>query len=345
MKQGRPLPKKPGPANIRPGSLCLIAACFAALALSAGFARAEGRWQEAAFGAIAILPPPIGASQVAGGSLACAEQQWNFRLRIDALADIVVSKDVKLVIGEEKFPTPSSRAGSYLTIAVPPDALEPLKTGSRFGVTDSVDARRIAAFGLDGSRKAIEAVAPRCSQVDMSSYEAVMFSETDRSVETARTLLAGEISLFRAATAKLPTLGATMIDVDGGMLLFAKLCGSNSYYGKSGCNLTGFSSKGETDAWEEVYNTDGLLLYTDPKALANGWPDLLTLPMSGGSEVSRWRWNGRAFAVTDPIVAEDPAYLGDGNPQRTRLDGTTPEAFSGGGTSFRPTNRKTLTPG
>ena len=176
----------------------------------------------------------------------------------------------------------------------------------------------------------------------MSSYEAVIFSETDRGVEPARKLLEGEIRVFQAETKKLPTLAAAMIDLEAGMkLVFVKLCGSNSYYGKSGCNLTGFASKGKTGQWEQVYSTDGVLLYTDPRVFANGWPELLTLPMSGG----RLRWNGSGYAVIDPIVAEDPAGADETNPQRTRLDGTTPEAFSGDRTSVRPANRKTLTPG
>ena len=343
MKQSSPLPKRAGRANVRPGSLRLLGAGLIALAWSTGSASADGRWQEAALGAVVILPPPIVVSQVTGGSLVCAEQQWNLRLRVGGPADTAAGrKNVSLVIGEQKFSTRVGRSGSYLTIAVPQDALEPLKAGSRFSVTDPVGARRIAAFGLDGSRKAIEAVAPRCSPVDMSSYEAVIFSETDRGVEPARKLLEGEIKIFQAETKKLPTLAAAMIDLEASMkLVFVKLCGSNSYYGKSGCNLTGFASKGKTGQWEEVYNTDGMLLYTDPNALENGWPDLLTLPMSGGAEVNRWRWNGSGYAVIDPIVAEDPAGADETNRQRTRLDGTTPEAFSGDGSSVRPANRKT----
>jgi hypothetical protein len=347
VKQSSPLPKEAGRGHLRPGSLRLLGAGLTALACSTGSASADGRWQEAAFGAVLVLPPPVVASQVTGGSLVCAQQQWNLRLRVDGPTYTAgASKNASLVIGEQKFRTRVSRSGSYLTISVPQDALEPLKAGSRFSVTETGGARRIAAFGLEGSRKAIEAVAPRCSPVDMSSYEAVIFSETDRGVAPARKLLEGEIRIFEAETKKLPTLSAAMIDLEATMkLVFVKLCGSNSYYGESGCNLTGFASKGKAGQWEEVYNTDGVLLYTDPNARENGWPDLLTLPMSGGTEVYRWRWNGSEYAVIDPVVAEDPAGADETNPQPTRLDGRSPEAVSGDGNSVRSGNRKTPTPG
>ena len=297
-------------------------------------------------GAVAILPPPMEELQVTGGSLVCAEQQWTLRLRLEKADRSAKPKRANLAIGREKFPAHVSLTGDYLTITIPQQTLEPLKAGSRLSLTEANGTRRIAAFALDGSRKAIEAIAPRCSPVNMSAYEEVMFSETDMAVGPARELLAGEIKLFQAATGKLPTLATTIIGIDTHTkLLFAKLCGPTNYYGQSGCNLTGYAPMGETGQWEEVYNTEGLRLYTDPKAFANGWPDLLTLPVNGPAEVNRWRWTKTGYALIDPIVAEDPAGSSDGNPQRSEANGTDSDIVGTGGNAVRPANRKALTPG
>jgi len=79
----------------------------------------------------------------------------------------------------------------------------------------------------------------------------------------------------------------------------------------SGCNLTGFVPDGA--GWREVYNTDGMRLYLDAKHAADGWPDLVTVPLAGEPEPLRWHWDGHAYAPPAAVVAED--LIGDGDAQ------------------------------
>ena len=59
-------------------------ALLAVACLSPVPALASDRWEEAAGGAVAILPIPSKANGITGGTFACAHQQWSFRLRADA---------------------------------------------------------------------------------------------------------------------------------------------------------------------------------------------------------------------------------------------------------------------
>src|SRR6185436_17180000 len=107
--------------------------------------------------------------------------------------------------------------------------------------------------------------------IDMSDYEAVSLSSDDAAVPQATGLLAAEIKLFRNFTFINPVVSAVVLDFGGNKrLMFASLCGSKSYFGDSGCSLTGYAAEGGENIWKEVYQTEGVLLYTDPSQAAEG---------------------------------------------------------------------------
>ena len=80
-------------------------------------------------------------------------------------------------------------------------------------------------------------------------------------------------------------------------MLFATVCGSSWYYGRSGCTLFGYLRAAPAEEWREVYNSEGLNLYIDPNASKGGWPDLLTLEPVGGLEPMRWTWTGERYEL------------------------------------------------
>jgi hypothetical protein len=289
------------------------------LMFTAKAAAAEYRWQEAALGAVAILPPPTESSGIIGGSLACAEQRWSFLLRVDpSAAQARRGEPARLTIDNDDFPAKARRTKSGIMISVPPEAIDALKAGSWVSILAGGGSEpAMATFSLGRSRKVLDAVAPRCSRVDMSGFDRVVFSKTSPVVEAARSLLAGEIKLFQSATGKSPTIAAAVLNLEAGRkLLFAKLCGSTSYYGESGCSLTGYAAAHAPAEWKQVYNTDGLLLHIDPKSAADGWPDLLTLPVAGDAEASRWRWSGSDYAIPDVIVTDEESGAVEARPAR-----------------------------
>ena len=284
--------------------------------MSVATADAVDHWEEAGSGAVAILPPPQKAKGIASASLFCAEQRWSFLFRAEPGAVPSGWKGpARITLGGFVFDGEAVEARGSVGMAVPAD-LEALKHASRmvFAATDGTVA---ASFSLSGSRAAIEAIAPRCSQVDMSAYTGIVLSETDPAVETAKILLADEAKLFRAETGQQPVHAAATIDLtEGRQLLFASLCGSTSYYGQSGCTLSAFASDGPGSEWRPVYNNEGVLLHTDPEISNGGWPNLVTLPLSGGAEPDHWAWNGSEYENVVALVAGDeeeaPAGEGDG---------------------------------
>ena len=163
-----------------------------------------------------------------------------------------------------------------------------------------------ATFNLRSSKLVIEAIAPRCSQIDMSAFEAVTLSESDPAVPAATELLADEIKLFREFTLKRPVVATTTLNIaDGKRLLFASLCGSNNYFGNSGCSLTGYAADGADSVWRMVYETEGVHLYLDPKHANGGWPNIVTLPVVGGTEPTHWVWSGTGYEPLDQITDEE----------------------------------------
>jgi hypothetical protein len=284
-----------------------LGAIVAASALSvAGPASASDRWEEAGSGAVAILPPAMEASTITGGSLVCAQKRWSLRLRVDERVPGTHGAIAKVTIDGESFPLTAEHTGGAVTLPVTREMLDGLKAGGRlvidFGPEES-DAG--ATFALRSSRAVIEAIAPRCSEVDMAGYDRITLSDTDPAVETAEPLLAEELKLFRAATSSKPQISATRLDRGAGReLIFSNLCGSSWYYGRTGCSLFGFVRTSPTAEWAQVYNTEGMSLYIDPNASKDGWPDLVTLEPDG-YEPAHWQWNGSAYAPVDPKFAAD----------------------------------------
>ena len=73
-----------------------------------------------------------------------------------------------------------------------------------------------------------------------------------------------EAKLFRAAAGKPPVFASAMLPLNGGRkLMFASLCGSTSYYGPSGCTLSGFAAEGD---WKTA------ALLRTVKVMAHGLP-------------------------------------------------------------------------
>jgi hypothetical protein len=250
---------------------------------------------------------PARATAVTGGSLVCAEQRWSLRLRTERPAGAALP--AKVTIDQAAFAVTAAQDPGAVTLPVSLEMVDALKLGTRFGVVlGPGDEAPRASFTLRGSRKVIEAIAPRCSPLDMSPFLPVVPSQTDAAVALAEPLLAEEVKLFREATSGTPQIAAVRIDRgEGREMLFATLCGSSWYYGRSGCSLFGYVRQAPAQDWREVYNTEGMALYVDPAATAGTWPDLVTLEVPGGVTPIHWRWDGQAYALSDPQVAADGA--------------------------------------
>jgi hypothetical protein len=288
-----------------------LAVCTTVVLLAGTLSATAGdRWEEAGSGAVAILPVPLKANAITGGSLSCAEQRWSFRLRVEAAAPLPrQDPDTVVAIDGVDFPAKASLSPGVVTIAVPFEMLDLLKAGNRLSF--AFDGARPAVFSLKGSRAVLDAVAPRCSEVDMSAYESVALSETDQAIGTPAKLMAEEAALFREATSNQPILAAASVKVaPDAELVFASLCGSSRYYGQSGCTLSGFDRQGPGGDWREVYNSEGMALYLDPKTSADSWPDLVTLARGDGAEPSHWMWNGLAYEIREPTIAKDAELRG-----------------------------------
>lgn len=284
----------------------LTATLICAAAQFAVPAHASDRWEEAGSGAVAILPVPQQATGIVGGSLHCAEQRWTMLLRSESWAVSAGWRGtVRLAIGQTHVEADGAEAGGTVRLGISANLLEPLKLGSLLRV-EAEDGSLAATFSLRGSGAVITAIAPRCSPVDMSAYERLVLSESDPAVEIARDLLVAEAKLFRADTGRRPSYAAAMLDLpDGARLLFSTLCGSTSYYGPSGCTLSGHASDGAGSEWRLVYNTEGLLLHIDPRVSNGGWPNLVTLPLAGGIEPEHWAWTGTAYETVDVLISGD----------------------------------------
>jgi hypothetical protein len=299
------------PAGKRIAGHRRLAFCTTVLLLAGALSATAGdRWEEAGSGAVAILPVPLKATAITGGSLSCAEQRWIFRLRVEAAAPLSRQEpDSVVAVDGIDFPAKASLSPGMATIAIPSEMLDLLKAGNRLSF--AFDGAPTVVFSLKGSRAVLDAVAPRCSEVDMSAYESVALSETDRAIGTAAKLMAEEAALFREATNNQPVLAAASVKVaSDAELVFASLCGSSRYYGQSGCTLSGFARQGAGGDWREVYNSEGMALFLDRKTSADGWPDLKTLAQGGGAEPSHWMWNGLAYEIRGPAIATDVELRG-----------------------------------
>lgn len=302
-----------------PGGTCL--AILSVLAAPAA-AQSPDRWTADEVEARATLPPPRDSAKVTGAELSCAAQKWTLRLtvaRADGLADGLAGDEARIGVDGDAYPARLAVQPGALAIAVPRAALEPMKSGLRLDVdfTGAIEeAVGDLAFSLRGSRIAMTAVEERCSLRDMSPYRPVTFTPYSSYLNLARTLRRTDIDAFALATASQPTLDAAMTEFgDGRRVLFTRLCGSSWYFGASGCNITGFAPQtpgdaeggGETvPAWRVVYDTENVVLHTDPKSAAEGWPDLVTLPVRSAGPGRIWRWEGRDYALHGDLPEEGP---------------------------------------
>jgi len=147
----------------------------------------------------------------------------------------------------------------------------------------------------------------------MSAYTPVTFTPYSSYTKLGRELREEDIKGFRVSTASEPELTVAMAEFDGGRrVLFTRLCGSSWYYGASGCNITGFAPAGEGDGWRAVYDTENVHLYTDSRAVTDGWPDIVTLPARNQGVGLIWRWDGKAYALKGELPEDgDGKAVGD----------------------------------
>lgn len=298
----------PSGANPRwfPAALAASTILFSA---GAALAQAGDRWAAHEFEARALLPAAQGATKVAGAALACDAQRWRLEL---TLADGAPAADGEAVLEVDRRTFElKAVAGGGLALALPRAAIEPLKEGTRMaldfaGALD--EAVGDAAFALRGSRLAITSAQDRCSLRDMSAYTPVTFTPFSSYLELARELRKDDIAGFRLSTASEPELAAAMAEFDGAKrVLFTRLCGSSWYYGASGCNVTGFAPDAAGEGWRTVYDSENVHLYTDPRAVTDGWPDIVTLPARTGRPGLVWRWDGKAYALKGELPEEEAA--------------------------------------
>ena len=310
-------PVRPCPAA-RPVARLTLSALVAGLAMVVLDTRpaAATEWTTAPASAVARLPAPTRTSGVSGGELRCAERRWNLLLSLTPeiagdLALVPGSDTAVLVIGTQTFEARASAVAGGVSIPVAGGLLEPLKAGSRLAIDIAGATSPLSAqFSLRGSRRAIDAADPECSPRDMSAYEPVLLSEESTAVPVARALRAAEIAIFRKATASEPRISAQTIFLgEGRALLFAEICGSSWYYGRSGCNLTSFAVEHADADWRLVYDAEGSEIHLDRQRGAEGWPNLVTLPRQGGGDELVWSWSNGQYVLFEPDEADDPAEV------------------------------------
>jgi hypothetical protein len=302
-------------------------------------AQSPDRWVAEADEARATLPAATGEHSVTGAAMACAEQRWTLRLEV-ADPDVLEPGEATLTIGTQPpYEAAATVEDALLVLAVPAQAIEPIKAGLRLELAfEGPLAQTVGApsFPLRGSRLALQDVEEACSRPDMSAYDEVAFSRYSPHIALARTLRQDDIEAFTASTTLQAELTAAMVDFGSGRrVLFTRICGASSwYFGLTGCNVTGFAEEREDAAqegaaenptdevdadtvgaaqpdnaapgeapaanWRIVYDSEGVLLHVDPLRAGREWPDLVTLPLKGTAEMSRWRWEGGSYTLLDP---------------------------------------------
>jgi hypothetical protein len=293
----------------------LLAACAW---LAAGLpAQAADRWEAAGSGAVAILPAPKPTVGIEGASFYCSQQSWAFLFRLapDTGLEVGNVERAKLTVIDEVLELDAQIANRAAKVSVSRDILLSLKEGTSLTVEIGAGKEALkATFNLRSSKLVIEEVAPRCSQIDMSAYESVSLSPTDPAVPQATNLLADEIKLFRKFTLTDPVVATTILEFPGDKrLMLASLCGSKNYFGDSGCSVTGWAADGAESIWKLAYETEGVLVYLDRKQQTDGWPNLVTLPVVGGTEPTHWVWSGEDYQLLDQIISGDNAVPEEGD--------------------------------
>lgn len=313
---------------MRRASLLAVVCVLVAPAMAQG----SDRWTVAETEAQALLPSPRGHTQVTGAALSCATQRW--RLEISTGGEIT-APDATMTVDGRAFLLGRIADADGLSYMVPRQAIEPLKAGLRL---ELAMADEVTGFSLRGSKLALAAVQERCTPRDMSAYTKVTFTPWSSYMNLGRELRQADIAAFRLSTASEPKLDVAMAEFgEGRRLLLTRLCGSSWYYGASGCNITGFAPKGGSgggsggesggEGWVEVYDTENVILHSDPAMVIDGWPDLVTIPAGQkGNMVAGpgliWRWDGKNYA----LKGELPEEADIAEPQRGVPESGGPEA-------------------
>lgn len=286
-----------------------LAAC-AFLAAGASPAAAQANWSAIEGEARATLPAPERGSPFTGGAIACDAQVWTLTLTAEPGTTIGGADGTAVLsVPRGDFPGRSAAVGDGVGITVPHEALEPMMASNWLTVRFE-GGEGESRFSLRGSRRAITAVDGLCTPREMPLFNSVALTPFSSYLELARRLRAADIADFTLSTSAQPTLRAGMVEIDGPgkRLLFSELCGSTWYYGVSGCGLAGFAPVADADpatpeGWRQVYESEGVFLYVDPKTSIGGWPVLVSLPRKSGDEETRWLWSGGAYSPQQPAAA------------------------------------------
>lgn len=276
-------------------------------------AQTSDRWLAAEDTASATLPTPRGSEKITAATLSCAAQLWTLRLDLATGIDEENAAAVLDVDGK-RFGIEFDAGSGGLDAAIPREALEPLRAGVRMTL-DLGGTLELAlgdpVFPLRGSRVAIDSVAGRCTLRDMDDYTPVTFTPYSSYLNLAKELRKPDFDAFAAATASQPTIDAAMTEFGGDRrVLFTRICGSSWYFGSSGCNITGYAPAQGEPSWREVYDTENVHLYTDPRSNTDGWPDIATLPAGSEGFPRLWRWNGTDYDFAGELPeASEPLAL------------------------------------
>ena len=263
-------------------------------------AAAQERWQAEEDRAEASIPVPRNETNIASARMVCAEQRWAFELSTQEAGATLAEEEAEIRVDGTAFAAQAAFAPGRVEVAVPFEALDPLKRGIGLTIRFEDEAAQAAfgslQFSLAGSRLAITAMEDICSRPDMSAYRALTFSPFSSHMGLARRLREEDMARFRLATSSEPELTVAMAEFGNGRrVLFTRLCGSSWYFGRTGCNVTGFAPGTGDDEWLVVYDSEGVLVHVDHAHDEYGWPDLVTLPLRGRGEASRWRWSGSQY--------------------------------------------------
>jgi hypothetical protein len=267
-------------------------------------AAAQSTWTAADFEARITLPAPLPGSPVTAATLSCAEQVWTLVLSLEADAVVEGAEGtVTLALPRETFDAPSKALPAGIEIVVPSRVLEPIRAATR--LTIAFAGGDEVSFPLTGSRRAINAAEALCTQRVMPLVNSIPLTPYSSYLPLTREIRRADIADFAVSTGSEPRLRAGMVEIgEGRRLLFSELCGSNWYYGVSGCNLSGYAPVEGQDGrapegWRQVYETEGVFLYIDPDTASEGWPDLIAIPAKTDGADLRWRWDGRGYALSE----------------------------------------------
>lgn len=302
-----------------------------AFVLSCGSAMAQTseRWVADGTKAQAVLPLPRDNDAVTAVKFSCAAQKWTLAIET-GLKSGKGKFPAEMRVDARTFSVSAATQAGGIFIAIPREALDPLKTGLRWEIDFSGEPEEVVGdmtLPLRGSRIAITAMEETCSPRDMSAYKQVSFSENSAYIGLARQLRRKDMDAFTLATTAQAKVDAGIaVFKEGRRVLFTRLCGSAWYFGRSGCNITGFAPRAmfdgpeaettdaDTPDWLVVYDTENALLYTDPKSASDGWADIIALPARSQQTGKVWRWAGNTYVPYGDLPESE-----DGEPLPLRL--------------------------